>query len=151
MVSKCKVNVGKRRTFPHHHQLHEHKYKFSRDEEQNLRLPFLDTLVQRQGDDKLCTSVYLKSSASDVNLHYSSDQPTNHKCLSVKILLDRTRLYCSDKTTLTVKRPYFPNMFRNCGHPLSFIRHLKHHKILRARRQQENSTPEAPSDDQGAT
>ncbi len=91
--------------------------KFSREEEQNNQLPFLDVLVQRHGDGKINTSVYRKSSTSDIVLHYSSNHPTNHKRLCVKHLFDRARLYCSDKTTLTLERFNLLSMFRNCGIP----------------------------------
>ncbi len=80
--------------------------KFSREEEQNNYLPFLDVLVQRHGDGKMNTSVYRKSSTSDIVLHYSSNHPTNRKRLCVKTLFDRARLYCSDKATLTLNRSY---------------------------------------------
>ncbi len=43
--------------------------KFSGEEEQNNQLPFL---VQRHRDGKINTSVYRKSSNSDIVLHYSS-------------------------------------------------------------------------------
>ncbi len=53
-------------------------FKFSREEEQNSQLLFLDVLVQRHRDGKINTSVYRKSSNSDIVLHYSSDNPTSH-------------------------------------------------------------------------
>ncbi len=46
--------------------------KFSREEEQNNQLPFLDVLIKRRRDGKINTSVYRKSSISDIVLHYSS-------------------------------------------------------------------------------
>ncbi len=57
------------------------RIKFSREEEQNNQLPFLDVLVQRHRDGKINTSVYRKSSKSDIVLHYSSNHPTSHKRL----------------------------------------------------------------------
>ncbi len=92
--------------------------------------------------------VYRKSSTSDKVLHYRSNHPTNHKRLRVKTLFDRAQLYCSDKTTLALERSYLLNMFRNCGYPLSFIRHSMRRRIPRGHGQRESLTPEVPSEDQ---
>ncbi len=81
--------------------------KFSREEEQNNQLPFLDVLVQRHRDGKINTSVYRKSSTSDIVFHYSTNHPTSHKRLCVKTLFDRAHLYCSDRTTLTLDTVLF--------------------------------------------
>ncbi len=94
--------------------------KFSREEEQNNRLPFLDVLVQRHRDGQINTSVCRKSSNSDIVLHYSCNHPTSHKRLCVKTLFDRAQLYCSDGKTLALEHSYLLNMFRSCGYPLSF-------------------------------
>ncbi len=87
--------------------------KFSREGEPNNQLPFLDVLVQRHGDGNMNTSDYRKSSTSYIALHYSSNNPTNHKRLCVKTLFNRAQLYCSDRTTPTLERSYLLNMFRN--------------------------------------
>ncbi len=42
---------------------------FSREEEQNNQMPFLNVLVQRHIDGKINTSVYRKSSTSDIVFH----------------------------------------------------------------------------------
>ncbi len=105
--------------------------KFSREEEQKNQLPFLDVLVQRHRDGKINTSVYCKSSNSDIVLHYSSKHPTSHKRLCVKTLFDCVHLYCSDRITLFQERSYLLNMFRNCVYLLSFIRCSMRHKTPR--------------------
>ncbi len=122
--------------------------QFSREEEQNQQSLFFDVLVQRHGDGKINTSVYRKSSTSDIVLHYSSNHPTNLKRLRVKALFDRAQFYCSKRTTLTLERSYLLNMFRNCGYPLSFIRRSMRRKIPRGHGQRGNLTPQVPSEDQ---
>ncbi len=122
--------------------------KFSREEEQNNQLLFLDVFVQRQRDGKINTSVYRKRSTSDIALHCSSNHPTSHKRLCVKTLFERAQLYCSDRTTLALEHSYLLSMFRNCGFPPSFIRRAMRRKIPRGHGQRENLTPEVPSEDQ---
>ncbi len=53
-------------------------------------------------------------------------------------------------TTILLRQdnPYLLSVFRNCGYPLPFIRRSMRRKILRGHGQRENSTPEAPSEDQ---
>ncbi len=48
----------------------------------------------------------------------------------------------------TLEHFYLLNMFRNCGYPVSFIGRSMRRKIPLNHGQRENSTPEAPSDDQ---
>ncbi len=113
-----------------------------------FEVPFLDVLVQRHRDGKINTSVYRKSSNSDIVLHYSSNHPPSHKRLCVKTLFNRAQLYCSDRTTLALEHSYLLNMFRNCGYPLPFIRLSMRRKIPRGHGQRGNLTPEVPSEDQ---
>ncbi len=115
--------------------------KFSREEGQNNQLLFFDVLAQRHGDGKINTSVFRKSSNSDIVLHYSSNHPMSHKPLCVKTLFDRAQLYCSEGKTLALEHSYLFNMFRSCGYPLSFIRRAMRRKIPRGHGQRENLTP----------
>ncbi len=77
--------------------------KFSREEEQNNQLPFLDVLVQRHRDGKINTSVFRTRSNSDIVLHYSGNHSTSHKRLCMKTLFDRAQLYFSGGKTLALE------------------------------------------------
>ncbi len=59
--------------------------KFATEEEQNNQLLFLDVLVQRHRDGQINTSVYRKSSTSDIVLHYRSYHPTSHNRSASKL------------------------------------------------------------------
>ncbi len=118
-----------RNDLDHFHAIIKHQIFQRRRTKQPVAFPrCLSTETQRW---QINTSVYRKSSTSEIILHYSSNHPTSHKRLCVKTLFDRAQLYCLDGTTLALDHSYLFNMFRSCGYPLSFIRRAMRRKIPR--------------------
>ena len=82
--------------------------QFTREIEEDGKLPFLDCLVSHDNNE-LRTTVYRKPTHTDRLLDESSYNPTSHKATTIKTLTRRAQLVCdttdslSDETnTLTV-------------------------------------------------
>ncbi len=58
--------------------------KFTKEEEQNNQLAFLDVLLTRTNDGTIHTQVYRKQTHTDQILNYNSNHPTQHKISCIK-------------------------------------------------------------------
>ena len=85
-----------------HHHLNEQNtdIQFTREVEENGKLPFLDCLVSRD-DNSLRTTVYRKPTHIDRLLDESSYSPTSHKATTIRTLTRQTA-YPTITSTLTV-------------------------------------------------
>ena len=84
--------------FVHINSINTH-LKFTKEEEENNCLPFLDVLVTRN-DGCLETSVYRKTTHTDRLLDFNSYHPLSHKKSVVKSLWNRAINICSNETLL---------------------------------------------------
>ena len=73
--------------------------KFTYEEEQNNTLPFLDVLFIRDGG-KLNTTVYRKDAHKDLYLHKNLFTPISWKRGTLKSLISRAYMICSNQTLL---------------------------------------------------
>ena len=73
--------------------------KFTYKEEQNSTLPCLDVLFIRDGEN-LNTAVYRKDTHNDLHLHWNSFTPTSCKRRTMKSLISRAYMVCSNETLL---------------------------------------------------
>ena len=86
--------------------LHEHLNKqntyiqFTREIEENGKIPFLDCLVSRD-NNKLRTTIYRKATNTDRLLDQCSYHPTCHKATSVRTLTRRAHLVCDSPNSLS--------------------------------------------------
>ena len=64
---------------------------FTFEEEQDLSLPFLDVLMQRQTDGKILTLVFGKATHNNNYLKFLSHHPLHHKVSVIQTLYDRVR------------------------------------------------------------
>ena len=64
--------------------------QFTKEEENNSSLPFLDTLVQRNHDKTISVKIYRKPMHTNQYLKYTSQNPTFAKESVITALLDRT-------------------------------------------------------------
>nr|VZI00771.1 unnamed protein product [Spirometra erinaceieuropaei] len=65
--------------------------QFTREDEEDEKLPFLDVLVTRTPDGKLSTTVYRKATNTTQFLNYHSNHPLVHKRGCVRALFDRVK------------------------------------------------------------
>ena len=76
--------------------------QFSKEIEENGKLPFLDCLVSRDNNE-LRTTVYRKPTHTDRLLDESSYNPTSHKATTIKTLTRRAQLGVTHRTVYVTK------------------------------------------------
>ena len=84
--------------FYHHLNEQNTDIQFTREVEENGKLPFLDCLVSRSGNS-LRTTVYRKPTHTDRLLDESSYNPTSHKATTIRTLTRRAQLACNTTDT----------------------------------------------------
>jgi hypothetical protein len=65
--------------------------KFTKEEEDNNQLAFLDILLTRTDDGTINTQVYRKKTHTDQILNFNSNHPTQHKISCIRSLFNRKR------------------------------------------------------------
>ena len=91
--------------------------KFTYEEEQNNTLPFLDVLFIRDGE-KLNTAVYRKDTHNDLYLHWNSFTPVSWKRGTLKSLISRAYMVCSNETLLEKELKHLKHVFHKInGYP----------------------------------
>ena len=88
--------------------------KFTYDMEQNSSIPFLDVLIKKAPDGKIQTSVYRKTTNTDIYMNWMSHAPTTWKIATLKSLIKRAFLVSSTETALEEEIRYLENVF--CNH-----------------------------------
>ena len=87
-------------------EFHEHLDKqsasiqFTKEIEENGKIPFLDCLVTRE-NNTLRTTVYRKPTHTDRLLDQTSYNPTSDKATTVRILTRRAQIVCDSHDSLT--------------------------------------------------
>nr|VZI20302.1 unnamed protein product [Spirometra erinaceieuropaei] len=111
--------------------------KFTREEEQEQQLPFLDVLVRRNLNGELETTVYRKATNTTKLLSFHSNHPVAHKRSCVKTLFKRIQTHCSKPEDRAREARYLLDQFVLNGYPRAFIS-----RCLRGRHQRtRTSTP----------
>ena len=67
--------------------------QFTKEIEDNGKIPFLDCVVTRDNNKQL-TAIYIKPTHTDRLLDQSSYNPTSHKATTVTTLTGRAQLVC---------------------------------------------------------
>ena len=83
---------------------------FTREDEENGKLPFLDCMVSRD-DNSLRTTVYRKPTHTDRLLDESSYNPTSHKATTIRTLTRRVELVCNTTDSLSDDNKYLVRVF----------------------------------------
>ncbi|BHF70506.1 hypothetical protein SprV_0301368500 [Sparganum proliferum] len=113
--------------------------KFTREEEQEQQLPFLDVLVRRNLNDELGTTVYMKATNIKQLLSFHSNHPVTHKRSCVKTLFKRIQSHCSKPEDRARETRYLRDQCVQNGYPRTFIS-----RCLRGRHQR-TRTPTPPT------
>ena len=96
--------------------------QFTKEIEENGKIPFLDCLVTRD-NNKLRTTIYRKPTHTDRLLDQSSYNPTSHKATAIRTLTRRAQLVCDSPDSLTDENKYLDNVFNKNNYNRDFIRH----------------------------
>ena len=99
--------------------------QFTREVEENGKLPFLDCLVSRD-DNSLRTTVYRKPTHTDRLLDESSYNPTSHKATTIRTLTRRAQLVCNTTDSLSDENKYLNRVFSKNNYNEDFIQRNTH-------------------------
>ncbi|CAH3195279.1 unnamed protein product, partial [Porites evermanni] len=94
---------------------------FTKEIEENGKIPFLDCLVTRD-NNKLKTNVYRKPTHTDRLLDQSSYNPTSHKATTIRTLTRRAQLVCDSPDSLQDETDYLNNVFSKNNYNTDFVR-----------------------------
>ena len=97
---------------------------FTYEKENNSQLSFLDVLFIRNGTH-LDTTVYRKDTNTDLCLHWDAFTPVSWKRGTLRTLVNRAYLVCSNKELLRKELAYLKSVFlKKNGYTLSTIKQL---------------------------
>ena len=101
--------------------------QFTKEIEENGKIPFLDCLVTRD-NNKLKTTIYRKPTHTDRLLDQSSYNPTSHKATTIRTLTRRAQLVCHSPDSLQDETDYLKNLFskNNYNYNTYFVRRKTH-------------------------
>ena len=108
-------------TFHEHLNRQNADIQFTREVEENGKIPFLDCLVSRH-DNKLQTTIYRKPTHTDRLLDQSSYNPTSHKATTIRTLTRRAQLVCDSTDSLTDESKYLDNVFSKNNYNPDFVK-----------------------------
>ena len=94
--------------------------QFTKEIEDNGKIPFLDCLVIRD-NNRLQTTVYRKPTHTDRLLDESSYNPSSHKATTIRTLTRRALLVCNSHDSLADERKYLDNVFTKNNYDCDFV------------------------------
>ena len=99
--------------------------QFTKEIEENGKIPFLDCLVTRDCN-KLKTTIYRKPTHTDRLLDQSSYNPTSHKATTIRTPTRRAQLVCDSPDSLQDETDYLNNVFSKNNYNTDFVRRNTH-------------------------
>ena len=112
-------------------------HQFTREVEENGKLPFLDCLVSRD-DNSLRTTVYRKPTRTDRLLDESSYSPTSHKATTIT---RRAQLVFNSSDSLSDENKFLDRVFSKNNYTEDFIRRNTHRPTTTTTEANDNATP----------
>ena len=95
--------------------------KFTKEEEDNNQLAFLDILLTRNDDGTINTQVYRKKTHTDQILNFNSNHPTQHKISCIRSLFNRIDTHCKTEQAKQTERKYLYSTFMKNNYPRNFV------------------------------
>ncbi|BHF84599.1 hypothetical protein SprV_0902775000 [Sparganum proliferum] len=95
--------------------------QFTREEEHDEQLPFLDVLVTRTPNGELNTTVYRKATNTPQILNYHSNHPMAHNRSCVRTLFQRVKTHCSEPEGRVRELRHLRDQLARNGYPNSFV------------------------------
>ena len=93
--------------------------QFTHEIEENQKITFLDVLITRTRDNKLETRVFRKETNTVLYLNWNSHPPLQWKRVSLKNLIQKSILICSNEKLIEDKLNYLRNVNLNVNDYLS--------------------------------
>ena len=113
-------------TFHEHLNRQNPDIQFTKEIEENGKIPFLDCLVTRD-NNRLRTTIYRKPTHTDRLLDQSSYiNPTSHKATTIRTLTRRAQLVCNSPQSLQDDTDYLSNVFSKNNYNTDFVRRNTH-------------------------
>ena len=119
ILSRDKVDI-----FLQHLNSQQPTIRFTMETETNNTIPFLDTLVTRDSDGYLSTSVYRKPTHTDQYLAYDSHHPQSVKRGIVKCLYDRSKHLITKPSVVSQEKKHLSSVLVSNGYPFSFVKNI---------------------------
>ena len=94
--------------------------QFTRELEDNSKIPFLDCLVSRD-DTRLRTTVYRKPTHTERLLDQSSNNPTSHRATTVRTLTRSAQIICDSADSLRDENEHLRQLFHKNNYSDEFI------------------------------
>ena len=99
--------------------------QFTKEIEENGKIPFLDCLVTHD-NNKLKTTIYRKPTHTNWLLDQSSYNPTSRKATTIRALTRRAKLVCDSPDSLQDETDYLNNVFSKNNYNMDFVRRNTH-------------------------
>ena len=110
---------------------------FTKEEEHDNKLTFLDVLLTKTDEGNLNTQVYRKKTHTDQLLNYNySNHPTQDKISCIKTLFNRIDTHCNTDQSKQEERKYLYSTFYTNYYPTHFI-----NKVLSRKKQTNINQP----------
>ena len=97
------------------------RVQFTREDEKDGAIPFLDVQLQRENNGKLTTSVYRKPSNTNITIKPNSCQHPNTAIATFKSELCRAYRICSSESLLQKEIKFIIELFVDNGHDRSLL------------------------------
>ena len=114
------VHENKINNFHEHLNEQNTNIQFTKEIEENGKIPFLDCLVTRK-NNTLRTTVYRKPTHIDRLLDQMSYNPTSHKAITVRTLTRRAQIVCDPDESLTDEIKHLNTVFTKNNYNIDFI------------------------------
>ncbi|XP_072037314.1 uncharacterized protein [Amphiura filiformis] len=100
--------------------------KFTHEEEDQGKIPFLDTLIVRREDGSVKMLVYRKKTHTDQYLNFKSQHPLHQKLGVIRTLMDRKDNIVTEEVDKREEERKIKNALMDCGYPKWAFDRVKH-------------------------
>jgi len=91
--------------------------KFTFEEEENRKIPFLDTLIVRREDGSLKLLIFRKKTHTDQYLNFQSQHPLHQKLGVIRTLMDRMENVVTEEEDKREEEVKIRKALMECGYP----------------------------------
>ncbi|XP_072014846.1 uncharacterized protein [Amphiura filiformis] len=102
--------------------------KFTYEQENEGKIPFLDTLIIRKPDGSVKLCIYRKSTHTDQYLQFTSYHPLHQKLGVIRTLLDRSDTIVTEEDDKEQEEQHIHKALSMCGYPDRAVKKVKHDK-----------------------
>ena len=118
--------------------------KFTCEVETDNCIAFLDVNIERQADNSIETSVYRKSTNSNLYMHWDSYAPKHWKIGTLRSLIQRAHIVCSTEVKYQDELKHITSVFTKInGYPYSVVQQIrnkfKFNEVVNTEREIENN------------